>query len=193
MQGPSSLSSLSLTEISQRSRARFSAWLSQLRVRAQRPGDFLFRGLTMLFVSVVIVVVLGIAWILVSQSWPTIHTFGLSFLVNSAFDPVHNVFGVGAAIFGTLITSAFALAIATPIGVGAAIFLTDFCPRRVRAPLAFLIDALAALPSVVLGLWGFLAFAPWLQHTGEPGCNSILAFCRSSRDKRMAWASWRQA
>ena len=176
MQGPSSLSSLSLTEISQRSRARFSAWLSQLRVRAQRPGDFLFRGLTMLFVSVVIVVVLGIAWILVSQSWPTIHTFGLSFLVNSAFDPVHNVFGVGAAIFGTLITSAFALAIATPIGVGAAIFLTDFCPRRVRAPLAFLIDALAALPSVVLGLWGFLAFAPWLQHTGEPWLQQHLGF-----------------
>lgn len=176
MLGPSSLASLTPAEIKQRSRAWFSAWVSQQRVRARRPGDFLFRGLTLFLVTVVIAIVLGIAWILVSQSWPTIVAFGPSFLVNSAFDPVHNVFGVGAAIFGTLVTSLFALILATPLGVGAAIFLTDFCPRRLRAPLAFLIDALAALPSVVLGLWGFLAFAPWLQHTGEPWLQQHFGF-----------------
>jgi phosphate transport system permease protein len=176
MQWPSSLVTLTPAEIKQRGRAWFSGWLSQIRVRARRPGDFLFRGLTIFLVTTVIAIVLGIAWILVSQSWPTIVTFGFSFLVNSAFDPVHNVFGVGAAIFGTLITSLFALVFATPLGVGAAIFLTDFCPRRLRAPLAFLIDALAALPSVVLGLWGFLAFAPWLQHTGEPWLQQHFGF-----------------
>ena len=176
MQGPSSISSLSLAKLNERGRARFSAWRRQLQVRARRPGDLAFRGLTALIVSIVIAIVLGIAWILVTESWPTIHTFGLSFLVNSAFDPVHSVFGVGAAIFGTLITSLFALLLATPLGVGAAIFLTDFCPPRLRAPLAFLIDALAALPSVVLGLWGFLAFAPWLQHTGEPWLQQRFGF-----------------
>jgi len=176
MQGPSSLTSLSPAEIRERSRAWIAARLAQARMRARRPGDFIFRSLTTLFVLIVVGIVLGIAWILVVQSWPTITTFGLSFLTNSAFDPVHNVFGVGAAIFGTLITSAFALVIAAPLGIGAAIFLTDFCPRRVRAPLAFLIDALAALPSVVLGLWGFLAFAPWLQHTGEPWLQQHFGF-----------------
>ena len=176
MQPPMSLSSLTPAAIRQRSRARFTAWTTQLRVRARRPGDFAFRALTVLMVIVVVAIVLGIAWILVSQSWPTITTFGLSFLTNSAFDPVHNVFGVSAAIFGTLITSAIALLIAAPLGIGAAIFLTDFCPQQIRAPLAFLIDALAALPSVVLGLWGFLAFAPWLQHTGEPWLQQHFGF-----------------
>lgn len=176
MQSPSSLSTLTLTELSQRGRDYLSAWRRQIQVRARRPGDFIFRIVTVLLVVVVIAIVLGITWILVSQSWPTIQAFGLSFLVNSAFDPVHNVFGVGAAIFGTLITSIFAIVLATPLGVGAAIFLTDFCPPRLRAPLAFLIDSLAALPSVVLGLWGFLAFAPWLQHTGEPWLQQHFGF-----------------
>jgi phosphate transport system permease protein len=147
-----------------------------MRVRAKHPSDFLFRGLTTIFVIAVVGIVLGIAWILVSDSWSTITTFGLSFLTNSAFDPVHNVYGVGAAIFGTMLTSAFALLIAAPLGIGAAIFLTDFCPLYIRGPLAFLIDALAALPSVVLGLWGFLAFAPWLQHSGEPWLQLHLGF-----------------
>lgn len=176
MQSQSSLSSSTVRDLSQRIRGYLSAWQRQLRVRARRPGDFLFRIVTVLLVTIVIAIVLGIAWILVSQSWPTIQTFGLSFLVNSAFDPVHDVYGVSAAVFGTLITSLFAILLATPLGVGAAIFLTDFCPPRLRAPLAFLIDALAALPSVVLGLWGFLAFAPWLQHTGEPWLQQHFGF-----------------
>ncbi len=165
-----------IKELGRRYRANVLEWFSHLKVRARRPGDFAFYTMTILLVSVVIAIVLGITWILVSQSWPTIQTFGLSFLTNSAFDPVHNVYGVGSAIFGTLITSLFAILLATPLGVGAAIFLTDFCPPRLRAPLAFLIDALAAIPSVVLGLWGFLAFAPWLQHTGEPWLQQHFGF-----------------
>jgi phosphate transport system permease protein len=167
---------MTINDLRERIYASLLDWSSHLKVRARRPGDFAFYIMTLLLVSTVIAIVLGISWILVSQSLPTIQTFGLSFLANSAFDPVHNVYGVGSAIFGTLITSIFAIALATPLGVGAAIFLTDFCPPRLRAPLAFLIDALAALPSVVLGLWGFLAFAPWLQHTGEPWLQQHLGF-----------------
>ncbi len=155
---------------------RSRAWLIQLRIRARRPGDFVFRGLTGLLVLLVVAIVAGIAWILVSDSMPTIRAFGWRFLANQAFDPVHNVYGVGPAIFGTLVTSAFALIFALPLGIGTAIFLVDFCPRALRAPLAFLVDSLAAIPSVVIGLWGFLTLAPWLQAHGEPWLQQHLGF-----------------
>ncbi|WIG57396.1 MAG: phosphate ABC transporter, permease protein PstC [Ktedonobacterales bacterium] len=161
-----------LTATQQRSRA----WLTQLRIQARRPGDLLFRSLIILFVVTVIGVVVGVAWVLLSSSLPTIRTFGLNFLRYNAFDPVHNLYGVSPAIFGTLVTSAIALILALPIGIGTAIFLVDFCPRRLRAPIAFLVDALAAIPSVVIGLWGFLVFAPWLQHTGEPWLQQHFGF-----------------
>lgn len=130
----------------------------------------------MLLVLVVIAVILGVTWVLISGSLPTIQTFGFSFLTNQAFDPVHNVYGVAPAIFGTLVTSAFALIFAIPLGVGAAIFLVDFCPRPLRIPLAFIAELLAAVPSIIYGLWGFLVMAPWLQQTGEPWLQRYLGF-----------------
>jgi len=142
----------------------------------KRPIDLLFRGITLLFVLIVLAVVLGVVLVLVVNAWPTITTFGWSFLTNQAFDPVHNIFGVGPAIFGTLVTSAFALLFAVPIGVGASIFVVDFCPRPLRIPLAFFTDLLAAVPSVIYGLFGFLVLAPWLQHTGEPWLQQHLGF-----------------
>src|SRR5438270_8958698 len=104
-----------------------------------RLSDMLFRGITMLLVLFVVVIIGAVAWILISYSMPTIQQFGWSFLTNQAFDPVHNVFGVAPAIFGTLVTSAFALIFATPIGVGTSIFLVDFCPRSLQRPLAFIV------------------------------------------------------
>jgi phosphate transport system permease protein len=74
------------------------------------------------------------------------------------------------------VTSAFALILAVPLGVGTAIFLVDFCPRWLRAPLAFLVDSLAAIPSIVIGLWGLLVMVPWLQSSGEPWLNQHLGF-----------------
>jgi phosphate transport system permease protein len=155
---------------------RTRSWIRQLRVQARRPGDFLFRGLTYLLVLTVLAIVVGVAWVLVSSSWLTIRLFGLSFLTNQAFDPVHNTYGVAPALFGTIVTSAFALLFSVPLGVGTAIFLVDFCPRTIRAPLAFIVDLLAAIPSVVLALWGFLVMAPWLQSTGEPWLQKYLGF-----------------
>src|SRR6266852_2909785 len=139
----------------------------------KKPSDLLFRGLTLLLVLVVIATVIGVAVVLVVYSWPTIRDFGWSFLVNQAFDPVHNIYGVLPAIFGTLVTSAFAMIFAIPIGVGASIFVVDFCPRPLRVPLAFFTDLLAAIPSVIIG---FLLLAPWLQHTGEPWLQQHLGF-----------------
>jgi phosphate transport system permease protein len=156
--------------------ARSRAWGHQLRVRARRPGDFAFRVLIYAFVVVVLAVVAGIAWVLLSNSWPTIQAFGLRFLTNSAFDPIHNTYGVGPALFGTFLTSAVAIVLALPLGIGTAAFLTEFCPSAFRAPLAFLVDSLAVIPSIVIGLWGFLVFAPWLQQKGEPWLQQHLGF-----------------
>src|SRR2546425_7840046 len=140
--------------VPQSSLQRSVAWLT--RRFGRRPSVLLFRGVTFLLVLVVLGLVVGVAWVLVTSSLPTIAQFGFSFLTNQAFDPVHNIYGVEPAIFGTLVTSAFAMVFAIPIGVGAAIFLVDFCPRLLRLPLAFFADLLAAVPSVIFGLWGFL-------------------------------------
>ncbi len=155
---------------------RGRAWVKRLQVQARRPWDFLFRGLTYLMVLLVLSAVLGIAWVLVSSSSLSLQTFGLSFLVNEAFDPVHNTFGVRAALFGTLETSLFALIFALPLGVGTAIFLVDFCPRALRAPLGFIVDLLAAIPSIVLGLWGAVIMVPWLQNSAQPWLQKYLGF-----------------
>jgi phosphate transport system permease protein len=145
-------------------------------MQARRPGDFLFRGGIYLFVAIVLFAVAGIAWVLVERSWLSITTNGWSFLTNDAFDPNNNTYGVRPAIFGTLVTSGIALLLATPIGIGTAIFLVDFSPRRLRAPFAFLVDAIAAIPSVVIGLWGLIVFAPWMQKTGGPWLHDHLGF-----------------
>src|SRR5256886_11521502 len=142
----------------------------------KKPTALVFRGITLLFVFIVIATVIGVAIVLVVYSWPTITTLGLSFLTNQAFDPVHNIYGVAPAIFGTLYTSLFAMVFAIPIGLLAAIFVVDFCPRPLRIPLAFFTDLLAAIPSVIIGLFGFLLLAPWLQQTGEPWLQQHLGF-----------------
>ncbi len=150
------------------------AWLTFGSNR--RLSDVIFRSCTLFFVLVTLALVVGVAWILVSYSIPTITTFGFSFLTNQAFDPVHNIFGVAPAIFGTLVTSLFAIIFAVPLGVGAAIFLVEFCPYALRAALAFVMELLVAIPSVVIGLWGFLVLASWLNRSGEPWLQQHLGF-----------------
>lgn len=150
--------------------------LRSVRFRGKRLEDVLFSGLTLIFVLVVLALVLGVAWTLLSNALPTIRQFGFSFLTNQAFDPVHDIYGVQPAIFGTLVTSAFAMLFGIPIGVGTAIFLIKYCPRWLRLPLAFFADLLAAVPSVVFGLWGFLVLALWLQQTGQPWLAQHLGF-----------------
>jgi phosphate transport system permease protein len=142
----------------------------------RRLSDVIFRGLTLLLVLIVIGIIVGVIVVLVNGSIPTFQQFGWSFLTNQAFDPVHNSYGVAPAIFGTIVTSIFALIFAVPIGIGAAIFLTDFCPRALRVPLAFVTELLAAVPSIIFGLWGFLTLAPWLNTQGEPWLGQHLGF-----------------
>ena len=95
--------------------------------------------------------------------WPALSQFGLGFLTSSNWDPVQHQFGAAPAIFGTIVTSIIALVIATPLAIGVAVFLAEYAPPRVRQPVAFLVDLLAAIPSVVYGLWGIFFLIPLLR------------------------------
>ena len=110
----------------------------------------------------------AITLLIVLDSLPTIRTFGLGFLVTTEWDPVHAAFGAGAYLFGTLVTTAIAIVLAAPVAIGAAIFLTEYAPRRLRGPLAFLIELLAYIPSIVYGLWGLFVLVPLFRSEIDP-------------------------
>ena len=102
--------------------------------------------------------------------------FGLSFVWTNAWDPVKQQFGALIFIYGTVVTSLIALALATPLSIAIALFLTEIAPRTVAAPIATMVELLAAIPSVVLGLWGILVFGPWVRDHLEPWLKDVLGF-----------------
>ena len=115
-----------------------------------------------------------------SPAWPAIQEFGLSFVWTEAWDPVKDVYGALTFVYGTVVTSFIALLLATPISIAIALFLTEIAPRRIAAPIATMVELLAAIPSVVLGLWGILVFGPWVRDTSSPGSRASSAGARSS-------------
>lgn len=122
--------------------------------------------------------VLGLVLVAVAVSvariaWPSIRSSGFSFVTEHVWDPSRNVFGALAFLWGTLVTSFVALFLAVPIGLGVAVFLTDLGPRRLRRPVSSLVELLAAIPSVVYGLWAALVLAPLLRTTVEPALARI--------------------
>ncbi len=131
-------------------------------------GDRVFKGLLMLG-AVTIPLLLGF---LVLELWRgarlAIGRFGFDFVTTSVWDPVAERFGAFSLIFGTLVSSLIALVIAVPLSLGVAIYLTEFAPRAVRQPVAFLIGLLAAIPSVVYGLWGIFVLVPLLRRSVFP-------------------------
>ena len=117
----------------------------------------------------ILILVVAIALELVLASRESLQRFGWRFFTRMAWDPVHQNFGALAYILGTLYTSFWALLMAVPISIGAAIFLAELAPRWLRTPVSFLIELLAAIPSVVYGLWGIFVLSPWLvQHVETP-------------------------
>jgi phosphate transport system permease protein len=147
-----------------------------LERRGLRLGDTLFRGVA-LAASAGSAFLLGwIAFKVLDLAWPSIEEFGLSFIWTDAWDPVTEQFGALAFVYGTALTSAIALVRAGPISIGIALFLTELAPRRVAAPIATMVELLAAIPSVVLGLWGILVFGPWVAQHLEPFLQNYLGF-----------------
>jgi len=147
-----------------------------LERRGLRLGDTVFRGVA-LAASAGSAFLLGwIAFKVLDLAWPSIEHFGLSFIWTEAWDPVTEQFGALTFIYGTALTSAIALVLAVPISIGIALFLTEIAPRRVAAPIATMVELLAAIPSVVLGLWGILVFGPWVAQHLEPFLQDYLGF-----------------
>ncbi|WP_296742097.1 phosphate ABC transporter permease subunit PstC [Mesorhizobium sp.] len=147
--------------------------------------DAIFRALTKAAAILVLVLLGGVAISLIAGSWPALSTFGFSFVTSEAWNPVTEKFGALAPIYGTIITSAIAIVIAVPIGIGIAVFLTELCPRPLRRPIGMAVELLAGIPSIIYGIWGLFVFAPFLQTTvqpfiiwlfkGIPGLNSLFA------------------
>jgi len=128
-----------------------------MRARSQDLG---FRVTTGAFAVALVAIVVGIGFALVNQSWLAIAKFGFDFWRTSTWDPVVGDFGALPFIWGTLYSSILALAIATPVALGIAIFISELCPARLRTPLMFLTELLAAIPSIVYGLWGVFVLVP---------------------------------
>lgn len=144
--------------------------------RPRRIGDRIFRvALTVAAALVPLLLVF-----LVVELWigahPAISQFGLGFLTSDAWDPISDQFGAWPLIVGTLVSSALALLIAVPIALGVAIFLVEFAPPVLRAPVAFLFELLAAIPSVVYGLWGIFFLVPLLRATLFPLLRTLFGF-----------------
>jgi len=131
-------------------------------------GDFVFRRTTALLAAVVIAALAAMATAMVHGSAESIAKFGLGFIGSRVWDPVREVYGALPFIYGTIASSLLALLFAVPISLGVAIFLSELAPAWLRAPVGFLVELLAAVPSVVYGLWGIFALAPWLRETVEP-------------------------
>jgi phosphate transport system permease protein len=113
---------------------------------------------------------------LLLRAGPSLKRFGWTFLWTSTWDPVAEIYGAAPMIFGTLASSFLALVIAVPLALGVSIFLTEFAPRPLRQPVAFLVELLAAIPSVVYGLWGIFVLIPFLRTAVVPPLKAVLGW-----------------
>jgi phosphate transport system permease protein len=129
----------------------------------RRWPDASFRLLALLAAFTIVALIVLVGWELFRGGCQSLARFGAGFLVTSKWDPVSDVYGALPFIFGTLVSSAIALVIAVPLGVATALFLTEIAPLRIRQPVITIIEMLAAVPSVIFGLWGIFVLVPWLR------------------------------
>jgi phosphate transport system permease protein len=138
------------------------------RLDRQRMQDALFRGTTRLFAVGVLVLLGGVVAALAAGAIPAFAKFGWAFLGSDSWNPVTEKFGALPAVYGTLVTSFIAMLIGIPLALGIAVFLTELCPPPLRRPIGTLIELLAAIPSIIYGIWGLFVLAPVLQGTVQP-------------------------
>ena len=134
----------------------------------QRRREKLFRSATFVAAILVLTLLGGVAVSLLVGAWPAFAQFKIGFLTQTVWNPVTEKFGALAAIYGTLISSAIAMLLAVPISFGIAVFLSELAPTWMRRPVGVAIELLAAVPSIIFGIWGLFVLAPLLQHTVQP-------------------------
>ena len=138
------------------------------RLSRQRFQDAAFRKVTLSFALLVLLLLGAIIGSLIWGSYPIFEKFGFGFLTSRDWNPVTNEFGAANAIYGTVVTSLIALLIAFPVSFGIAIFLTELCPAWLKRPLGTAVELLAAIPSIIYGMWGLFVFAPLFAQYAQP-------------------------
>jgi len=154
--------------------ALMSRTISDARLRRQYRLDQLFRHATRLFAFLVLALLAGILVSLLAGSLSSMRTFGFGFFISAEWNPVTEQFGALVPIVGTLTTSAIALLIGIPVSFGIALFLTELSPKWLRRPLGTAIELLAAIPSIIYGIWGLFVFAPFMQSYVQPAIINTL-------------------
>jgi phosphate transport system permease protein len=146
------------------------------RRASDRIADVLFHGVTLVPALGAFALVLAIAWEVADDSRLAFHKFGLGFVTTAVWDPVKGVFGARDFILGTAFTSLIALVLATPIAIAIGLYLSELAPRGVRDVIGALVELLAAIPSVVVGLWGILVLGPFLAQHLDPVLKSAFGW-----------------
>ena len=151
-------------------------FLREKKRKSVNLGDTIFHASTMFFAFLVFALVFLMGYEMVHGSALSISKFGWSFLTREIWDPVRDDYGALVFIFGTLVSSALALVLALPLSLGVAIFLSELAPSWLEKPISFLVELLAAIPSIVYGLWGVFVLVPWLRVSIEPFLSKNLGF-----------------
>jgi phosphate transport system permease protein len=146
------------------------------RRSGDRVGDGILYGLCAFASVLAVVVLVAIAYKVVDGASPALSKFGLGFIGDTTWQPNRGVFGAGTVLFGTLVSSAMALVIATPLGIAIGLYLALLTSSRIRAVVGPLVEMLAAVPSVILGFWGILVLAPFVKNHFEPWLHDHLGF-----------------
>jgi phosphate transport system permease protein len=151
------------------------------RIRTKRPGssripDSIFRAIIALTALSVFIIVVLIVFELVDKSRQSLHEFGLRFFYGHEWDPVNGDFGALPFVYGTVVSSILALVLAVPLSVGVAVYITEMCPVGLRAIISFLVELLAAIPSVIYGLWGIFVLSPLLREYVQPPLGKYLGW-----------------
>ena len=148
----------------------------EVRAAPRNFGDqvlrFVMRAAAMTLVLLVVAMMVSMLY----AAWPAMRAFGWRFLASATWDPVAEHFGAIPFVYGTLLSSLLALLIAVPLGIGAAIYLAELAPAWIRSPIAFLVELVAAVPSVIYGLWGIFVLAPLLRVWVQPVLGKTLGF-----------------
>ena len=156
------------------------AGLRRTRRLYDRIGDRALNILTAAAALFAVLLVAAIAWQLIKQAWPAIHQYGLSFVWEATWrvptPTLPELYGAREYLIGTLVTSFGAVLIAAPLSIAIGLFLSELAPSAIRGPIGSLIDMLAAVPSVVIGLWGILVLGPFIHSTIEPWLNDVLGW-----------------
>lgn len=148
------------------------------KIKSKLTGDFIFKNLTAVVAASAIVILIITGYVLASGSVPAVQKFGANFFFGSAWNPVEGreIYGALPYVLGTLVTSGFALLIGVPLSLGIAVFLVEMAPKTLRVPIGYLVELLAAVPSVIYGLWGLFIFKYWLLDYIEKPISTYLGW-----------------